>query len=66
MYDSSGFRAALRRRGIRICIPTKRRPAHWRAKRGRPLVACTNDNRLRYKVERSFAWLGAYRQLLIR
>src|SRR5262249_18332642 len=26
-YDSSAFRAALRHRGIRMCIPPKRRPA---------------------------------------
>jgi transposase len=31
-YDSSAFRAALRRRGIRMGIPPKRRPATWRAK----------------------------------
>jgi hypothetical protein len=65
-YDSSGFRHALRRRGIRMRIPPKRRPARWRAKRGRPVVAHKDDYRLRYKVERSFAWLGNFRRLLIR
>jgi transposase len=65
-YDSRGFRQALRRRGIRMCIPPKRRPKQWKAKRGRPVVARTADYRLRYKVERSFAWLGNYRRLLIR
>jgi len=65
-YDSGGFRAALRRRGIRMCIPPRRRPANWRAKRGRPVVARKADYRLRYTVERSFAWLGTYRRLLIR
>jgi transposase len=65
-YDSSAFRAALRRRGIRMCIPPKRRPATWRAKRGRPIVARKEAYRLRYKVERSFAWLGNFRRLLIR
>ncbi|HEV2457160.1 MAG TPA: IS5 family transposase [Ktedonobacterales bacterium] len=62
-YDSSALRRALRRRGIRMCIPPKRRPATWRAKRGRPVVARKDDYRLRYKVERSFAWLGNFRQL---
>src|SRR6516162_7055968 len=38
-YDSSAFRATLRRRGIRMCIPPKRRPTNWRAKRGRPVDA---------------------------
>jgi transposase len=65
-YDSAGFRAALRRRGMAMCIPPKRRPADWRAKRGRPVVARTDDYRQRYAVERSFAWLGNYRRLLIR
>jgi transposase len=65
-YDSGGFRHALRGRGIRMCIPPKRRPATWRAKRGRPVVARKDDYRQRYTVERSFAWLGNFRRLLIR
>jgi Transposase DDE domain len=65
-YDSAAFRLALRRRGIAMCIASKRRPASWRAKRGRPVVARTDDSRQRYTVERSFAWLGNYRRLLIR
>ena len=65
-YDSSAFRQALRGRGIQMCIPAKRRPARWRAKRGRPVLARKDEYRLRYKVERSFAWLGNYRRLLIR
>jgi transposase len=65
-YDSSAFRRALRRRGIRMCIPAKRRPRRWRAKRGRPVLARRDEYRQRYKVERSFAWLGNYRRLLIR
>jgi transposase len=65
-YDSSAFRAVLRRRGIGMCIPPKRRPVTWRAKRGRPVVARPEEYRQRYKVERSFAWLGNHRRLLIR
>ncbi|HEY7092764.1 MAG TPA: IS5 family transposase [Ktedonobacterales bacterium] len=65
-YDSAAFRQALRRRGIIMCIPPKRRPSSWRAKRGRPIVARKEDYRLSYTVERSFAWLGTYRRLLIR
>ena len=65
-YDSSTFRQALRRRGIRMCIPVKRRPVTWKAKRGRPVVARKDDYRQRFKVERSFAWLGNFRRLLIR
>jgi transposase len=65
-YDSSAFREALRRRSIAMCIPPKRRPATWRPKRGRPVVARKAEYRLRYTVERSFAWLGNFRRLLIR
>src|SRR5690242_8509540 len=65
-YDSRALGSALRRRGIRMCIPPKRRPTTWRAKRGRPVVARKEEYQLRYKVERSFAWLGNYRRLLIR
>jgi hypothetical protein len=34
--------------------------------RGRPVVAHKEAYRLRYTVERSFAWLGNFRRLLIR
>jgi transposase len=65
-YDSSAFRRLLRRRGVLMCIPPKRRPANWRAKCGRPVLARKEEYRLRYTVERSFAWLRNYRRLLIR
>ena len=42
-YDSSVFRAALRRRGIKMRIPATRRPATWREQRGRPVVARKTD-----------------------
>lgn len=65
-YDSAAFRAALRRRGIKMCIPPKCRPKTWRPKRGRPVVARREDYARRWTVERTFAWLGNYRRLLIR
>jgi transposase len=65
-YDSGGFRRLLRRRGITMCIPLKRRPQAWRAKRGRPVVARREEYAQRWKVERSFAWLGNYRRIRIR
>jgi transposase len=65
-YDSSAFRRALRGRGIRMYIPPKRRPKTWKAKQGRPVVARKDDYRLRYTVERSFAWSGNFRRLLVR
>ncbi|HEX8917971.1 MAG TPA: transposase [Chloroflexota bacterium] len=65
-YDSSAFRRVLRGRGIRMCIPPKRRPKNGKAKRGRPVVARKDEYRLRFTVERSVAWLGNFRRLLIR
>jgi hypothetical protein len=38
-YDSR----ALRGRGIRMCIPPKRRPKRWKARRVRPVVARKDD-----------------------
>lgn len=49
-----------------MCIPPKRRPPRWRPKRGRPVVARREEYAQRWKVERTFAWLGNYRRLLIR
>jgi transposase len=65
-YEGRAFRRVLRGRGIRMCIPPKRRPKHWKAKRGRPVVARKDEYRLRFTVERSFSWLGNFRRLLNR
>jgi transposase len=60
-YDSKAFRIHLLRRGIRPCIPERR------GKRPRPgKKADTSNYRLRWKVERTFAWLGNFRRLLVR
>ena len=60
-YDSQAFRERLRCRGIRPCIP------HRRGKRPRrgpkpDLVGY----RERWHVERTFAWLGSFRRVLVR
>ena len=65
-YDSRAFRASLRKRGIKVCIPPRRRPKNWRKKRGRPVTADRETYKQRFKVERSFSWIGNYRRLLIR
>lgn len=65
-YDSHAFRVSLRRRGIKVCIPPRRRPKNWRKKRGRPVTADRETYKQRFKVERSFSWMGNYRRLLIR
>ena len=65
-YDSRVFRQYLRRRGIVPCIPERRRPEHHRPRRGRPLKNRTAEYRTRWIVERTFAWLGTFRRLLVR
>ena len=65
-YHSASLRHYLRRRGIACCIPPLRRPAHWRPRRGRPVVARREDYARRWVVERTFAWLGNQRRLLVR
>jgi transposase len=60
-YDSEAFRTHLRRRGIRPCIPERR------GKRPRPgKKPDTSNYRLRWIVERTLAWLGNFRRLVVR
>jgi transposase len=65
-YDSRKFRQSLHARGIRPCVPPKRRPANWKPRPGRPVKAYTEEYRQRWPVERTFAWLGHQRRLLVR
>jgi transposase len=65
-YDSRAFRQYLHRRGIEVCIPARRRPTAWTPRRRRPVVARPEHYARRYIVERTFAWLGSIRRLLIR
>jgi transposase len=65
-YDSWKFRQSLHQRGIRPCIPPKRRPKIWQPRQGRPVKAYTEEYRQRWPVERTFAWLGHQRRLLVR
>lgn len=65
-YDSQAFRESLRKRGIKACIPSRRRPKNWRKKRGRPRKIDKVTYKSRYKVERTFAWMGNFRRLLVR
>ena len=60
-YDSRPFRLRLRRRGIKPCIPERR------GRRPRPgRKADVSDYRHRWKVERTFAWLGNFRRVVVR
>lgn len=65
-YDSRAFRQSLRRRGMKVCIPPRRRHPSWKKKRGRPVTADPGAYKHRFKVERCFAWMGFFRRLLIR
>lgn len=65
-YDSRSFRHYLRRRGIRSCIPARKRPKGWKPRRGRPPKAETAFYRKRWKVERTFAWLLSHRRIVVR
>ena len=60
-YDSR----ALRRRGIRPCIPTRFYPGRKR-RPGRPIGAYRQEYAQRWIMERTFAWLGNFRRLLVR
>jgi len=64
-YDSMALRRALKRRGIQTCIPQIRRK-QARRKPGRPLKDRSAEYRRRWVIERTFAWLGNYRRLLVR
>ena len=65
-YASGEFRRSLQKRGIKVCIPAKTRPTKWRKKLGRPWVTHRDVYKQRFKVERSFSWMGNFRRLLIR
>ena len=60
-YDSESLRRRLRSRGIRPCIPRRR---NARPRKG-PKPDLT-PYRHRWLVERTFAWLGNFRRLVVR
>jgi len=64
-YDSKSFRDWLRSRGIKPTIPPYQRRERKRPKKGRPVKAGSGYQE-RWKVERTFAWLGNFRRLLVR
>ncbi len=64
-YDSKSFRQWLRSKGIKPTIPLYERQARKRPKQGRP-VRIGSSYKERWKVERTFAWLGSFRRLLVR
>ncbi len=61
-YDSNPLRARLAHRGIAPIIPARRNHQHATHQDGRKL----RRYRRRWIVERTFAWLGHFRRLVIR
>jgi len=61
-YDSDPHRERLRKRGIALIVPHRRGRKRPKTQDGRPL----RRYKRRWIVERSIAWLGSYRRLLIR
>ena len=61
-YDSDPLRERLKRRGIELICPYRKNNTRRLYHDGRKL----RRYRRRWKVERSFAWLGNFRRLLVR
>lgn len=61
-YDSSPLRKRLKRRGTELICPHKRNRVKPKEQDGRKL----RRYRRRWKVERTFAWLGNFRRLVVR
>jgi transposase len=61
-YDSDPLRERLRRRGIELIVPYRENNQHRRYEDGRKL----RRYKRRWIVERTHAWLGQFRRLLVR
>jgi transposase len=61
-YDSDGLRWRLLRRGMALIAPHRKNRRKPSLNDGRSL----RRYRKRWKVERTFAWLGNYRRLVVR
>lgn len=61
-YDSDPLRKRLAHRGIELVCPHKRNRKKPPTQDGRKL----RRYRRRWKVERTFSWLGNYRRLVVR
>lgn len=65
-YDSMALRRTLQKRGIKSAIPERTSKKQKRRKKG-PKPKCEKTNyEQRWKVERTFAWFGNFRRMLIR
>jgi transposase len=60
-YDSDKLRANLAGKGIRLLVPYRRN-----RKNKKPQPEVEERYRHRWKIERTFAWLGNFRRLVVR
>jgi transposase len=61
-YDSDPLRQRLAKRGIQLICPHRKNRRKPPTQDGRPL----RRYRRRWKIERTFAWLGNFRRLVVR
>lgn len=61
-YDCDAFRDWLKGKGIELIAPHRKNRTRTKRQDGRAL----RRYRRRWKIERSFAWLGNYRRLVVR
>jgi transposase len=61
-YDSEGLRERLRRRGVQLLAPHRKNRSKSRLQEGRAL----RRSKRRWTVERTIAWLGNFRRLVVR
>jgi transposase len=61
-YDSDPLREQMARRGIELIAPYRKKRREWKHHDGRKL----RRYKRRWKVERTFAWLGNFRRLVVR
>ena len=61
-YDSDPLRKQLHTRGIELICPHRQNRRKAATQDGRPL----RRYRHRWKIERTFAWLGNFRRLVVR
>lgn len=61
-YDSDKLRDSLRGKGIRLLVPHRRNRKHCIKQSPEVGERCQH----RWKIERTFAWLGNFRRLVVR
>ena len=61
-YDSDPFRARMAEMGIEMIVPHRRNRTRKKVQDGRALRRYAR----RWKIERSMAWFGNYRRLVVR